>query len=130
MCVGVFAKQVFLPWVSCPSEPPPCRIMGLFLCQGGKKTLCAFIEYLLCDQELAVRHPAVTVTGARSSSGQSEVSEGWEGRSVGESGWAWLRHRARGWKGLSLRGVFSSTSSPWLPGRNGGPVLPDLGVSS
>ena len=35
---------------------------------GGK--LCAFIEYLLCAQELAVRHPAVTVTGAGNSSGQ------------------------------------------------------------
>lgn len=92
--------------------------------------MCAFIEYLLCAQELAVRHPAVTVTGAWSSSGQSEVSEGWEGRSAVESGWLWLRHRARGWKGPSLRGAFSSTSSPWLPGRNGGPVLPDVGVSS
>lgn len=28
------------------------------------------------------------------------------------------------WKGPSLRGVFS-TFNQWLPGRNGGPVLPD-----
>lgn len=112
VCVDVSAKQVFFPWASVPQEPPPCRIMGSYLCRG-EKPLCAFIEYLLCAQELAVVHPAVTVTGAWSSSGQSEVSGvAGEGRSWVESGWLWLRHRARGWKGPSLRGAFSSTSSP------------------
>ena len=41
-----------------------------------------------------------------------------------EAGWAWLRHRAQGQKGPSLRGVFS-TFNRWLLGRNGGPVLPE-----
>ena len=43
---------------------------------------------------------------------------------MGEAGWAWLRHRERGRKGPSLRGVFS-TFNQWLLGRNGGPVLPE-----